>query len=119
MKVKFLFPLVYIVFIFALIYSCNSTGSNTTYTGNIQGHVYDDSTKRPIYYVNVFANGISDTVHTDTSGLFLIQNIDMPSSDHNYYLITLKAGYNTCTTYVQAKADETVNIDSIKMKRAN
>jgi len=100
------------------IYSCDTvSNAETTYTGSIQGWVYDDSTKLPINSVKITAAQINDTLYTDLTGMFKFNNFAMPRGEYNYYIISSKAGYINNTTYVSAKSDITTTVDSILLVR--
>ncbi|MDD5362965.1 MAG: hypothetical protein PHN88_12580 [Ignavibacteria bacterium] len=119
-KINLVLLTLVLIFSALSIFSCDvASNSETTYKGTIQGWVYDDSTKAPVYSAKVVSDGISDTIYTDLVGMFKFSNFTMPRGEYNYIITTFKTGYDSCVTYVTAKSDETTKIDSVKLIRAH
>lgn len=118
MKTKYnlILLLIPIITMSLVYYSCdNPTDGNPVYKGMIQGWVYDDSTRLPISYVKVWADGILDTLYTNDSGRFHYTKISMPRGEFYYSLIFQKTGYADKSLSVYVKSDLESKVDSVLM----
>jgi hypothetical protein len=73
----------------------------------IGGHVIDDSTRSPLFSVNVFIAGTMMSTSTDTNGTYILRNIPLGSHD----LIISLVGYETIIypLHLTKKKDRTID----------
>lgn len=91
--------------------------TQTTYTGNLNGYVYDSLGRVPVSLVKVTCPDANLTGYTSDSGLFTFNNIDMPRSEVNFNFTFEKSGYKKVVYLITFKSDITTRIDSVFLAR--
>jgi hypothetical protein len=119
MKNKIRFQLVAVIFvIIAAIYTTGCQQSTqTTYSGNLKGYVYDSLGRAPINLVKITCPDVNLSGYTNEQGLFIFNNIDMPRSEVNFNFTFEKGGYKKAIYVLTFKSDVTTTIDSVFMVR--
>jgi hypothetical protein len=105
------------IILFALIASCQNVETETTYPAEVQGWVYDDSTRQPVTAVHISVIGYSVSAYTGDSGKFYIEKIEMPRDQSTETFVCTKTGYINDTNSVVLSAFKLNTIDTILIKK--
>jgi TolB protein len=102
-----------ILFITALFSSCSEDKINPDATGILSGKVIDLETMEPLVLTNITTNPSTQSVMTDSTGTFMINNV--PPAD--YKVIAKKSGYISQSISLTISADDTTKAEIALEKR--
>ena len=107
------------IILFALIASCQNVETNTVYPAELQGWVYDDSTRQPVPAVLVTGKDFIINAYTNDSGRFYVARIEMPRDETSEIVTCAKPGYDTAKATVYLRSYQLSTIDTILIKKSN
>jgi hypothetical protein len=108
-----------VILMIALFASCQNVEENTTYPAELQGWVYDDSTRKPVPAVLVTGKDFIINAYTNDSGRFYVARIEMPRDETNEIIICTKTGYDTAKATVYLRAQQLNTIDTVLIKKSS
>ncbi|GAB4289813.1 MAG: hypothetical protein Kow0098_07910 [Ignavibacteriaceae bacterium] len=91
-----------IAFLFLSLYSCKEDTIEPVLYGSISGTVYDAVTLEPLEGVNITTSPPTNSIATNTTGNFLIEEIPIG----NYNITASKNGYEKQSVSVSVKEDQ-------------